>query len=1317
MLNLPQSIYDSLSDTDEGNSVEPLHVDDIYDDILNDYDVYGSTPTRTRISRKLKERKQWEKERGIVKPQTSKTTRTRNSSDQPIFDLDKGESSGDETDSQKSTSKGKKRHLKLLRGSERDFKLDFSDMNHSSAPFCEIEAEMPGEAAPTIKVETCKPFMCLSSKLVLCRKSGQNVPCNIDTAVNQDRLNFHQTLLRIGNCDKVYGQEHIKQQMLDAETCMPQNDVWQSELKDLLWLELRAYLADRTPSEQDQFFCREREGIGDLLKSIMEFRLDEKSVVTDAENDGKSHCSKWCFKMFCTNCQEVQNVALRRIESLLFKLENAAALYPSSRTFGIHYPLYVSKEFTAKVKTMCLWYNLIKHMRLKFLILCRQLIQAEELNFSNPKQLLNSVSSDSHGSSLSMSTDPSEPATSNHSDETTADEDFEYNFSGLYFYRVGEKKYELDYYNLLPDIRQHFHENGNNPSQDLKCSFPMSAYRKYIKNNLKTKGIKRAFNFIEKLENTVLQKIKWSLMELTEEEWEKIENTSDNCDISEELELKRHGMCSEEAQSLCLPGYRSCFLFIARIPLCVIHTFLLMRLNMRPEKPSLLSIRQLICELKEGLRLAVTVRKHYLEQFEAATRGAPPDVKVDSYIDSFDQTTQNVLEIYLKYLYQWVSMIQQEQVWKNVLEEEWGFAKNISPHIPGGLALVGSSFCLVARTIFQGIDNLFRSSVDELVSKLKNAGPSEIKHEMFRALRAVQSLVGITRERALRSICLVKILRKDLENVDQENTRLSLHYNVITDALVQLKQETCTLCVTIKYVVKQIENSCVIPSSLDEIENCALRSRIREVLNQLFKFAFEYYKEVFRMTSNCMHTQFSECIIGLANLWINFVKERCEQGRGLKPKWATQGLDYLVVACDPQHTDYLSDEKFQSFKAAVEDIIDYIVGTQDNHSPHICKKLLFNSSPRSQASTPPIFPAAGTPRFRRRYDGSHSINGYEKRLSVESCENSPSPEITFEPLSRRGRVQSAVKSLDSAIEKRLKNENRIGEVCETYNSTLNIHSFVKYHTINFSWQRGIKIGQGRFGKVYTVVNHENGELLAMKELQLQPNDHQAVTKVVQELNIFERVNHENLVRYYGVEIHKEEMLIFMELCPEGTLENLVASIEGGFPESIIRGYMRQLVAGVDFLHQHGIVHRDIKSANIFLTKEGRCLKLGDFGSAAKMKAHLTVPGELIGFVGTQAYMAPEVFTKNNTVGHGRAVDIWSLGCVLVEMASGQRPWAEYDSNYQIMFKVGMGETPHVPDSLSDEGHSFANLCLQHCPKDRATTTELSQHLFLKIDND
>jgi mitogen-activated protein kinase kinase kinase 4 len=131
------------------------------------------------------------------------------------------------------------------------------------------------------------------------------------------------------------------------------------------------------------------------------------------------------------------------------------------------------------------------------------------------------------------------------------------------------------------------------------------------------------------------------------------------------------------------------------------------------------------------------------------------------------------------------------------------------------------------------------------------------------------------------------------------------------------------------------------------------------------------------------------------------------------------------------------------------------------------------------------------------------------------------------------------------------------------------------------------------------------------------------------------------------------MLIFMEFCAEGTLESLVAASENGLPELLIRRYTFQLVSGVAVLHDHGIVHRDIKTANIFLTDNGNCLKIGDFGCAAKIKSHSTMPGELQGFVGTQAYMAPEVFTRNMSEGHGRAADIWSVGCVVVEMASGK----------------------------------------------------------------
>nr|CAD7605694.1 unnamed protein product [Timema genevievae] len=406
------------------------------------------------------------------------------------------------------------------------------------------------------------------------------------------------------------------------------------------------------------------------------------------------------------------------------------------------------------------------------------------------------------------------------------------------------------------------------------------------------------------------------------------------------------------------------------------------------------------------------------------------------------------------------------------------------------------------------------------------------------------------------------------------------------------------------------------------------------------------------------------------------------------------------------------------------------------------------------------------------------------------------------------------------------------------------------------------LGQGRFGKVYTVVNNQTGDLMAMKEIQLQPNDHRTIRRVTEELRIFEGIQHYNLVRYYGVEIHREEMLIFMEFCAEGTLESLVVATENGLPEALIRRYTLQMLLGVSELHNHGIVHRDIKSANIFLTDEGNGLKLGDFGSAAKIKAHTTMVGELQGFVGTQAnrlgqkmfkesllenvierhdsqadvvcvrlsgatanlhvadacyhkdnyktvtnarniiqshiskltgattlglavklnhrfgskelvslihdygyfstydkvlkfkksaakyigeqefilrgleannckisawfdnydlqiftpnaYMAPEVFMKTNTEGHGRAADVWSVGCVVIEMASGKRPWSEYDSNYQVMFKVGMGESPAVPDSLSEEGEQFLELCLQHDPRNRGTANELLHHNFVKV---
>ena len=79
-------------------------------------------------------------------------------------------------------------------------------------------------------------------------------------------------------------------------------------------------------------------------------------------------------------------------------------------------------------------------------------------------------------------------------------------------------------------------------------------------------------------------------------------------------------------------------------------------------------------------------------------------------------------------------------------------------------------------------------------------------------------------------------------------------------------------------------------------------------------------------------------------------------------------------------------------------------------------------------------------------------------------------------------------------------------------------------------------------------------------------------------------------------------------------------MSGGLHEGLIRRYTNQLLQAVEELHKNLVVHRDIKCANIFLSNQGNCLKLGDFGSAVKIQFHNTMPGELKGYVGTQAYM-------------------------------------------------------------------------------------------------
>ncbi|EDV25031.1 uncharacterized protein TRIADDRAFT_24805, partial [Trichoplax adhaerens] len=304
-----------------------------------------------------------------------------------------------------------------------------------------------------------------------------------------------------------------------------------------------------------------------------------------------------------------------------------------------------------------------------------------------------------------------------------------------------------------------------------------------------------------------------------------------------------------------------------------------------------------------------------------------------------------------------------------------------------------------------------------------------------------------------------------------------------------------------------------------------------------------------------------------------------------------------------------------------------------------------------------------------------------------------------------------IEKLEERREKKLFNDDVIGRLCNRHRDVASgLIDALIIRKVKYRWQRSKKIGEGRFGKVYTCISLDTGEIMAMKEIRFQRGDLASIREIADEIGNIENINHPNLVKCYGAEIHREQLLIFMEYCNEGTISD---AAKNGLPEAMIRRYTKQILVAIDFLHENGIVHRDIKGNNIFLARNG-LIKLGDFGCSVKLSKTTTMYGEFNNMRGTTAFMAPEMITENKRKGHGRAVDIWSLGCVVIEMVTGRHPWSEFDDEFAIMFQVGSGAAPVTPDSISDEGKDFLSRCLVHDPQDRWTTSELLNHPFVKV---
>ncbi|MCE3216474.1 hypothetical protein HAX54_006648 [Datura stramonium] len=268
------------------------------------------------------------------------------------------------------------------------------------------------------------------------------------------------------------------------------------------------------------------------------------------------------------------------------------------------------------------------------------------------------------------------------------------------------------------------------------------------------------------------------------------------------------------------------------------------------------------------------------------------------------------------------------------------------------------------------------------------------------------------------------------------------------------------------------------------------------------------------------------------------------------------------------------------------------------------------------------------------------------------------------------------------------------------------------------WVRGETVGHGSFGKVsFAIPRCQSTTLFSPSMVVKSSSASCSATLMNEKLILDELKGCSQIINCFGdsytYENGEKMYNVLLEYASGGSLSDKLKNFgDQRLPEFEVSKYTKALLRGLNYVHKSGYVHCDIKLQNILLGENGQ-VKIADFGLAKRSESAKDdkLRCELRG---TPLYMSPEMVTGGE---QDTPADIWALGCVVAEMATGTPVWRCSDIT-KLLITIGMGDKlPEIPDKLSEEGKDFLEKCFVKDPRKRWTAEMLLKHPFVADQND